>query len=233
MSNAFPHATPHGELLPIFDDAWWLTGTVKFNPVIRLARNMAVLRNGRELTLINAIRLDDAGLKKLEALGDVAHVMRIGIHAMDDAFYLDRYGAKYWSVDRGGLAPSTTELTEDCALPFPDAEVFRFRDTVEAEAAILVRREGGLLITCDSVQHWAPSPLMSLSAKMITRVMGFQKPAQIGPPWKKIMTPKGGTLKPDFERLAGLGFDKLIGAHGGLLERDATDALRATIRREL
>lgn len=228
MSSSFPAPEPHGALQPIFEDAWFVTGTVRFNPLVRLIRNMAVLRHGEELTVVNPVRLDAEGEAALDALGKVTHLMKIGGHGMDDAYYQDRYGAKLWAAD--ATDPGAT-LSEDTALPLPGVRVFRFRDTVKPEAALLVEREGGLLLTCDSVQHWAPHPLMSLGARIITALMGFQNPAQIGPPWRKIMTPPGGSLQADFERMAALPFDKLLGGHGGLLEADAAAVLRASIER--
>src|SRR6266516_2467224 len=55
--------------------------------------------NGNALTLINSIRLDDAGLAQLDALGLVAHVVKIGsIHGRDDAFYKAHYGATFWAA---------------------------------------------------------------------------------------------------------------------------------------
>jgi hypothetical protein len=66
---------------------------------------------------------------------------------------------------------------------------------------------------------------------VVTKVMGFQNPAQIGPPWQKMQTPEGGSLKADFDRLASLSFDKLIGGHGGLLAADGTAVLKASVAR--
>jgi len=45
------------------------------------------------------------------------------------------------------------------------------------------------------------------------------------------MTPEGGTLRPDFERLVALPFEHLIGGHGGLCRGDARLRLRETITR--
>ncbi|MFT4979245.1 MAG: hypothetical protein ACI8S6_005155 [Myxococcota bacterium] len=222
MPESHPPAQPHDALTPIFDDVWFLTGSVQFKPLMRLSRNMIVLRHDGELTLINSIRLDEAGLASLDALGSVAHVIKIGMHGMDDAWHIEHYGARHWTLD---------DLSADTSLPVPGLRVFRFEDTVQPEAALLLEREGGLLITCDSVQHWAPSDLMSPLAKLATRFMGFQNPAQIGPPWRKVQTPPGGSLKADFDRLASLPFDKLIGGHGGLLERDGAAVLKASIAR--
>lgn len=222
MSESFAPVAPHGALEPIVEDAWFVTGTVVFKPLVRLVRNMVVLRHDGELTLINAVRLDEAGEAALDALGKVAHVIKIGIHGMDDAYYLDRYNAKHWKA---------AELTVETELPVPGLRVFLFEHTLSPEAALLLDRDGGVLITCDSVQHWVPHDLMSPMAKVVTRLMGFQQPAQIGPPWRKKQTPAGGSLKPDFDRLAALSFDKLIGGHGGLLAQDGTATLKATIAR--
>ncbi len=43
------------------------------------------------------------------------------------------------------------------------------------------------------------------------------------------MTPPGGSLKADFERLAKLDFAHLIAAHGGPLRDTAREDLQATI----
>lgn len=226
MTQQFPAVQPHGSLEPIFEDAWYVTGSVVFKPLLRLPRNMVILRHGGELTVINSVRLDAAGESALDALGKVTHVMKIGFHGMDDAYYVDRYGAKMWTVRDGSLS-------EDSQLPFPDGSVFMFKQTVVPEAALLVERKRGLLITCDSVQHWVPKDVMSWAAKIVTRLIGFQQPVQIGPPWRKRQTPPNGSLKSDFERLADLPFQCLIGGHGGLLESNGPTLLRASIQREL
>lgn len=230
MSADFPPATPHHALVPIFDDAWYLQGSVDFKPLVRLQRNMVVLRSEGELTLINAIRLDDEGLAALDALGTVAHVVKIGIHGMDDAFYLDRHDATHWAPPGTAEAIGATPLT-DGALPHPALSLFLFEHTTKPEAALLHEGGGGLLITCDSVQHWEPSDLMSTAAKIVTGVMGFKHPAQIGPPWRKKMTPEGGSLRPDFDRLVALPFVNQIGAHGGLCRDEAKARLQDTIAR--
>lgn len=228
MSNSFPKAMPHDPLERIFDDAWFVTGTVMLKPFVRLIRNMVVLRHEGTLTLVNPVRLGADGEAELERLGTVTHLVSVGGHAMDNAYYVDRFGAKVWSVrPLEGAEP----LREDGPLPLPGVRLFRFRDTLQPEGALLVEREGGLLITCDAIQHWTPHRLMSPGARIITALLGFKHPAQIGPPWRKVMTPPGGTLKPDFDRLARLPFEMLIGGHGGLLRDDAAAVLRGSIAR--
>lgn len=63
------------------------------------SRNMVIVRENGELTLINTVRLDEEGLTALEHLGHVKNVVRIGaFHGYDDAFYLDRYHAQLWAI---------------------------------------------------------------------------------------------------------------------------------------
>lgn len=120
----------------------------------------------------------------------------------------------------------------DAVLFVLDLRLFRFELTKTPEVALLLERHGGLLITCDSVQHWAPSPLMSVAASLATRVLGFRHPAQIGPPWRKRQTPEGGSLRPDFERLAALPFRHLVWGHGGVARERAAEWLLASVERE-
>jgi hypothetical protein len=231
MSVDFPKVEPHGVIEEIFADAYFVAGSVLLKPLIRLPRNMIILRSGDELTLINTVRLDAVGEVALEELGQVKHVVKIGMHGMDDDYYVDRYSAKRWAVAGGGGTEPDSILSEATEFPVPNARVFMFRETVLPEAAILVEREGGLLITCDSIQHWVPSNLLSMPAKLLTRLIGFQHPAQIGPPWRKKQTPAGGSLEGDFERLRSLPFKHIIGGHGGLLRDDGQARLEETMKR--
>jgi hypothetical protein len=234
MSNTFPAVEPHIGIEPISDDVWVVSGSVVMAPLVRLTRNMVILRQGTELTLVNSVRLDDAGLAALDALGKVAHVIKIGMHGMDDAFYVDRYGAKMWALDGAALSngvEASDVLSADAELPVDDLRLFLFEHTVKPEAALLLERDGGLLITCDSVQNWTNTDRCSAMAKVVTSAMGFLKPAQIGPPWRKKMTPKGGSLRPDFERLAALPFQHLVAGHGTVLRDHAQTKLQETIVR--
>jgi len=234
MTNSFPPAEPHDDIEEIFPDTFMVTGSRAFKPLVTLPRIMVIIRNGEELTLVNAVRLSDEGLAALDTLGTVKHIIRIGSHGMDNAFYLDRYDAKMWALPGMDHAAGITvdvEMDANTELPVPGLSLFLFENTKVAEGALLLDRSGGLAITCDSVQHWVPSHFLSLAAKLITKLMGFQNPAQIGPPWSKKQTREGISLKPDFERLASLPFKHLVGAHGGLLRDNAPEHLKATIAR--
>ena len=48
---------------------------------------MAIVRDGGSLTLINTVRLDEAGLEAMDALGAVGDIVMLGAsHGRDDAF---------------------------------------------------------------------------------------------------------------------------------------------------
>ena len=232
MTN-HPAAMSHGPIEEIVDDVFWVQGSVNLALGMRLSRNMVIVRSGEELVLISPVRLSAAGEAELERLGKVSHVVKIGLfHGMDDAYYLERFGATYWTLPGGARPEDPTpdkELREG-SLPIPDAELFEFFDTQDKEGALLVARGGGILITCDAVQNWRDTKGCSLPAKLAARLIGFlRRPAQIGPPWLKKMTPAGGSLKSDFERLTQLEFTHMIGAHGHPLKDTAREDLKATV----
>ena len=49
---------PQEALAEIAPDLYWLPGTIGLAPLMRISRNMLVLRHGDELTLVNAVRPD-------------------------------------------------------------------------------------------------------------------------------------------------------------------------------
>ena len=227
-------AMQHGPIEEITNDVFWVQGSIQLAPGIRLMRNMVIVRSGEELTLVSPVRLSPGGEAELKRLGTVRHVVKIGFfHGVDDAFYLERFSATYWALPGGTRAEDPTpdkELRPD-SLPIPDAELFEFRDTKDKEGALLIRRAGGILITCDSVQHWSNTRGCSFPARLVSHLIGFRRrPAQIGPPWRKRMTPKGASLKSDFDRLTQLDFAHLIAAHGHPLRDTAKQDLEATVQ---
>jgi hypothetical protein len=105
---------------------------------MRFSRNMTVVREGDRLVLINAVRLDDAGLAALDALGKVTDVIRLaGNHGLDDPFYADRYHAKVWVV-KGQRYTSGFNTRSPRTYFTPDVEMdattlARLRDGIDVE----------------------------------------------------------------------------------------------------
>jgi hypothetical protein len=231
----FTPVMPHGDLDEIFPGVLFVTGTSRPNFEGRqwqFSRNMTVVRDGDELTLVNTVRLDDHGLAALDRLGTVRHVVKIGaFHGIDDAFYVDRYKAKLWALPG---AQHESGLTTDALLepggplPFAGASLFRFDTAKAPEALLLVDREGGIAIACDSLQNWAEvDRFFDDESAAMMRQYGFIQPTNVGPGWARFCEPQAS----DFVRLLQLPFDHLLSAHGTPVIGGARERYAPTFKR--
>ncbi len=211
-------AWPHGKLQEIFPEVFFVTGTNKTQHAgveIQTSRNMVVVRRDQALTLINTVRLDDAGLQCLESLGKVRDIIRLGaFHGRDDPFYRDRYGAALWALP-GALHADGRDA--DCLLepqrplPIGDGKLFVFESAKFPEAALLLHQDGGVLVTCDAVQNWtAVDPYFSADCGAQFMAAGLIRPMNIPSTWQQACAPDAA----DFRRLLELPFRHLISAHG-------------------
>ena len=245
MPRAFPAAYPHGELDEVFDDVFFVPGTVRMGgPVpMSFSRNMVVLKDGGSLTIVNSMRLNDAGLAKLEALGKVENIIRLaGFHGMDDPFYRDRYDAKVCvckgnvyakgfdntklKAEDGYLQPDIV-MSDSSDLPISGAKLVTL-DCIAGEGLLLLERDGGILITGDSLQNWgAADEYFSLPAKLVMKLMGFMKPHNVGPAWVKTAKPKPAQLR----GILDLDFEHVLPGHGAKQIGGAKEKFRPAIER--
>lgn len=219
-----------------FADLFFVTGSVNMVPGMRISRNMIIVRCGTELTLISSIRLSDLGLAKLESLGDVKHVIRLGDYhldfrnGVDDPYYADRYSASYWTMpgmnSRNGLA-QTNMLEVDGMLPFENASFFSYETSHRPEGLILLHAETGVLISADSLQNFKVDRYSSVLARLVLRAGGFFKPANVGPAWLKTCKPE----RSDFEKVKELEFSHLLPSHGTPILDTAKEQVCATYAR--
>jgi hypothetical protein len=228
-----PPVYPHDPVEEIASDLFMVRGSIRMNALMTISRNMAILRHEGELNLINPIRLSVQGEQQLEALGEVKRIIRLGpMHGVDDPYYKDRYGAELWAQADSKSYPEPKidqRLSAQTPLPFPDAELFEFEKTLQPESVLLVRREPGILLTCDAIQHYGDYSHNNWLARRMMPLIGFKKGTVIGPFWLKLMVAKGVSLKAEFEALLDLDFDRLLSAHGSWLESGAKDSLRKAI----
>lgn len=232
-ADAYPEALPHQKIKEIFPDIFTIVGTVKMKPCFRFNRNMTIVRQGDDLTLINAVRLNEEGLAGLNRLGKVRHVMKIGaFHGMDDRFYVEGYGAKYWSLPGHKLPRGLNkdmEMKDGQGLPLADARLFAFKTTVVPEAVLLLKREGGILITCDSFLNWEKWGFgFNSFSKLFMKMGGFQGTANLGPGWCKQAKPQAE----DYQEIAKLEFKHLLSAHGDPLLEKAHEKAWQSIKRK-
>ena len=237
----FPPALPHGELREIFPDVFFVTGTIGLpGPLpVRFSRNMVVVREGERLVLINTVRLGEAGLAALDALGKVTDVLRIaGFHGADDAFYKDRYGAKVWAIagqrytsgfDTRGEEYFRADVAVDGStkLPLEGASLYLFSTKVP-EGLLVLARSGGIVVAGDCLQNWKePDAYFSRVGKVMMRFMGFIKPHNVGPAWLKAAKPSARDLRGVLD----LDFDHVLPAHGAPVIGGAKAAYRPALEK--
>jgi len=232
----YPPAWPHGELKEIFTNLFFVMGTniTSYEGVeLQHSRNMVVIKNDEELTIINTVRLSEDGLAALDKLGKVTHVIRIGaFHGRDDAFYLDRYSANLWALQ--GMVHENNRITDielipGDSLPFPNGSLFLFETSIHPEGILHLHQEGGILISCDSIKNWVTAdPYFSEETAKLYESLGFFGEATISQIWQQACKVQIA----DFERLKQLNFKHLISAHGMPLMKKADDALKKTLKNE-
>lgn len=230
----YPEPFPHDDIEEIMPDLYMVRGTIKFKPLVNISRNMAIIKHGKELTLVNPIRLSEKGEEQLKQLGEVKRIIRLGVaHGRDDGYYKDTFNAELWAPGTSLLykEPEIDHIvTQDEELPFPDAELMVFNNMkIGKDGMLLIKRNGGCLLACDSLQYYGDQKHHSLLASLMLPFMGF-KGMCIGPPWLKAVTPEGSSLKPDFDRiLRDWEFEKFFSAHGCLCKSGAKDLVRDAV----
>lgn len=240
VPRPFPAALPHGEIREVLEGLYLVTGTVRLGGPIRFSRNMAIVREGERLVLVNSVRLDEAGLASLDALGKVTDVIRLAAnHGQDDPFYKDRYGAKVWAVRGQRYTPGFDTNAKDTyfepdalidgesELPIAGASLYVIASS-PPEALLRLERHGGTVIAGDCLQHWhRTDAYFSFAAKLMMKVMGFIEPHNIGPGWLK----QGKPPKADLAGVLGLEFTNVLPAHGDPVIGDARERYRPALER--
>ena len=87
-----------GKLEQVFEDVWWAWGTTRFMPGMSFPRTMTIIRELGELTVIHPVMMPPAEQARIEALGPIKHIMRLGaFHGMDDPAYVKKYKPTTWA----------------------------------------------------------------------------------------------------------------------------------------
>lgn len=225
-------ASAHGAIEEIFEGVFWVRGSIPLGLGCRMDRNMVILREGDDLTLINPVRMDDAGLAQLDGLGHVRHAVRLGaFHGRDDRFYVDRYKADFWCQAGQTRYPepqATREIADGVPPPVAGSRFFVFTSATQPEAALLIERHR-LLLTTDSLRDLSDWGLTNAAGGLLLCAFGLRRKLLIGHPWLKAVTATGGSLERDFRVLLHLEFDHLLGAHGGLVRENAKALVTAVV----
>lgn len=231
--GSYPPPTEQDPIEEIFPDVFMVRGSLQMTRLLRINRNMVVVRDGEELSVINAVRLNEAGERALDALGQVRHVLRPGyFHGRDDRYYKDKYRAEFWAPEGARTEPGPRAdrmICEHQPLPFANARALLFQQSRFPEAVFMLEQHQGVLLTCDCLQYYTDRRFNSLGARIMMPFMGFPLRMLVGPMWLKAMTPEGGSLHPDFERIMDFEFEHFVAAHGSLCRGGARDKVRMAI----
>lgn len=233
-----PPAPYHLPVRECFPGVWFAASAtsmaIPLGLKITFSRNMAAVRGPDGWILLNPIRLSESAEADLLAKAPFRHAVRLGTyHGRDDGYYVDRFGVEFWGVPGEQAYPEpkfSREITEEGPFPIPGARVVIFRNATRAECVVCLPQHR-LLVTCDSVQHYENDMLISTLGKLVMYPMGFFTPCVIGPIWLKAVTPLGGSMRADFERVLALDFDNLISGHGTPKIGGAKEALARNVER--
>ncbi|MBX9697560.1 MAG: hypothetical protein K2X53_05710 [Alphaproteobacteria bacterium] len=195
---------------------------------------MVIVRHGTDLTLNKSVRLNEEGLAKLQTLGTVKNIMRIGaFHGRDDAFYRHHFpSSKLWALKTmvyENDLKADHYLTPNDKMPIPHCSLFLFETSLHPEGILHLDQEGGILISCDSIQNIsATDEFYSEETAHFFEAQELVKPANISSTWLGATHTKAA----DFERLLkSFTFQHLLTAHGEPLLNHAFLKVKETINR--
>ena len=235
-----PPALPHGPIEEILPGLFFVTGTVALPlPIpVRFSRAMTIIADAGRLTLVNTVRLDEAGLAALDRLGRVTDVIRLAAyHGMDDPFYQERYGAKVWAVAGSRYNPAFDTAAPDVffepdvyvsagdTLPVAGARLHVIPSS-PPEGLLLLDQHGGVAISGDALQNWeVVDAYFNLFGRLMMKASGFIRPHNVGPGWLKAAKPSREALL----ALLDLPFDVVLPSHGRPVLGGAREKFRPSL----
>ncbi|MAS25625.1 MAG: hypothetical protein CMI08_06150 [Oceanospirillaceae bacterium] len=217
-----------GRIQALYNDVYWVQGEMPgYGNDHR--RNMVIVRDGHQLTLINPVRLSPLQERNLQYLGRIAHVLRLGDEpTADEHYYRSRYYAALWALPGQVDKPRHNILKEDAPLPIAGARLLKLEHSRRSQAVLLLERHG-LLLSDDLLQHYGNWQNLSLKDQLLMRLQGFHKGMNLSRHWLRSATAKDFSLKDDIQRILTLNFDALLGASGTPMMLGAKQALHGEI----
>lgn len=234
--EVIPTAFTVKHVIKIASNIFVMQCTHRKNKLLNSSRNMVVIRQQEELTLVNAVRLNGEGEELLQRIGFVARVIRLGtaVSGEHDLHYKNNHGAQIWAPGVSSLNPVPVDrlFEEDALLPIAYSRAFVFHNSLEPEAAILIQPAdnpgAGILLTSDAFQSQKHNHLLTSSSRTLMNFAGMMESTIVVPPkWLKAQEHKL-LLRDDFDRLLRLQFTRLISAKGAIvLQRAKEEAVLA------
>lgn len=205
-------------------------GSMKLFGVFKYSRNMVILKDGDDLCLVNPVRLDKSEEKKLLELGKIHSILKLGrLHSVDLPYYMDKFSPKLWASSRDSFVQEykyqiDIDLETNPELPFLDMQIYSFRTTKQNEAIAFLPQDRGIVLACDALVNMKKiDPMANWLVRTLSKVL--PEPTYIGPNWFKAMKPS----RDDFKEILKFKFDKMIPAHGPILDNGANEKIKSYI----
>jgi hypothetical protein len=156
MANASPEwkVLPHGPIVKLAENLWWVQGTL---PKMSLKRAMTIAKmsDGR-LVIHNAIALEEAAMKEIEAFGPPAFlIVPNQWHRLDAAPYKARYPELRVFAPTGSRPKIEQVVKVDGSYeefpPDPQVRLERLRGLADAEGAMVVHSRDGATVVLNDV----------------------------------------------------------------------------------
>ncbi|MDP5210833.1 hypothetical protein [Microbulbifer sp. 2205BS26-8] len=238
MRIDYPPPQPHGEIRQLLSDLFYVPGTVTLVPTVKINRNMAIVRWGGDLILVNPMRLRPQQEEKLRDIGRVRHAIRLGYHhGQDDLYYRDHFDLTFWRQAGSDFYPPSADqlLREGGECPVPGGRFLEFSCSRFPEAVLWLPFNGGLLLSCDALQYWGSWRGCNWCGRCLLRFSGMRSGMQVVPAWRSRMSSRGRHpwqgLQKDFQRLLKLPFLHFLAAHGEFCADNAHEAVFTAVSR--
>ena len=221
---------PHGPIEKVNDDIWTVVGEIRM-PLMDFPRRMTLVRlRDRRLIVYNAIALDEAEMRRIEAFGTPAFLIVPNDHHRLDAFvWKQRY------PDIQVIAPPGSRAKVEEAVPVdstegdfgdPDVILVIVSGTGQREAALEARKPDGLtLILNDLVGNIRDSH--GLGGWMLRRLGFAGDEPHVPKPVRMNMIEDPAALRGQLLRWADRdGLKRILVSHGAPIEDDPGGVLR-------
>lgn len=221
---------PHGPIERLSENIWWVQGSL---PGMSLKRTMTIVRlaDGR-LVIHNAIALDEANMKQVEAWGSPAFlVIPNGGHRLDAPAFKKRYPAVRVVAPRGSRARIEEVLRVDLSYEeFPQDEVVRFETlhgVGDTEGAMLVRSADGVTVVLNDAVFNMDRKRDPLGF-FFTTILGSAPGPRVSRLAKLVFIKDKKALRSDLERFAAIpDLQRLVVAHEKVAQGpSASEALK-------
>jgi hypothetical protein len=219
---------PHGPIEKVTENLWRVSAPVPGAPFPR-TMIVARLADGR-LVIHNAIALDDAEMKELEAWGKPAFlIVPSGAHRIDAKIFKDRYRDMRVLGPPGAKKKIDEIVTVDTTqgdFGDPDVRYEVVGGTADGEGVLIVRSKGGTtLVFNDVLMNMQKLPGFS---GFMMGLFGFTGPKpKVSGPSRMFVVKDKKALRADLERRADTpGLTRIEVSHGNAITSEPAAALR-------